>query len=704
MSTQRRHSRPKARIPRFILLPAALLSLLVLGWTKHQPEAASAAISGDQLIYGDSLLNGWQDYGWATINYHNSQPTHSGGASISVRAAAWQALDIHHAEMDSAPFSALSFWISGGAVGGQRLQVQGLLNGKAQPAIALAPLRRNAWQRISLPLSSLGVVDRTDFDGFWIQDTTGAGQPVFYVDDISLIGRPAPNLVAVTVDASGGGRTVDPRLFGINTGMWYSDLNAPDTVAALNDMGNRALRFPGGSLSDQYDWATNRTLGDNNPWVSAMADFAALVEKTHSAAFITVNYGSGTAQEAAALVAWANASPSNTMLLGTDSKGVNWATAGYWAALRAAAPHKVDDGLNFLRAGRSAPLHFQYWEIGNETYGSWEQDDHARRHDPFTYAGIAAQYMQLMRRIDPSIQIGVSVTEGEDGFATYSDHPATNPRTGKSHNGWTPVLLANLKKLGVMPDFVIEHYYAQNPGEESDAGLLQSAKIWSTIVPGLRGQLNDYLGPALAARIQIDCTENNSVAANPGKQTTSLVNGLYLADSIGEAMQTELHALLWWDLRDGDLLKHNNDSTALYGWRENGSYNVLASATDYYPTFYARELLTHFAVGGDSVVKAKSDYDLLDAFAVRRTDHSLTVLLINKNPANPLNGTITLAGFRAGPTAAVYSYGMAQDTAARTGGGSHDIATTTITVKGAAPTFTIPPYTMEVIVFHSAVS
>jgi hypothetical protein len=686
------------------MLLVAMLPLLVIGWSTQQPKPVSAAASGDQTIYDDSLLNGWQDYGWATINYHNAQPIHSGGASISVREAPWQGLSIHHDAMDSTPYSALSFWISGGGVGGQRLQVQGLLNGKAQPAVGLAPLSKNQWQRITLPLSSLGVAHRTDFDGFWIIDATGASQPVFYVDDIALSGVPSPSVVAVNIDASDRIRTVDSRLFGINTGMWYSNLNAPDTISALNRMGNRAIRFPGGDLSEQYDWATNRTIGDNDPWVATMADFASLVEKTHSTAYITVNYGSGTAQEAAALVAWANASPNNSTPLGTDSKGVNWATAGHWAALRAAAPLKVDDGLNFLRAGHIAPLHFEYWEIGNETYGSWEHDDHPRPHDPFTYAGIAAQYMRLMRQIDPSIQIGVSVTEGEDGFATYTDHPATNPRTGKSHNGWTPVLLSTLKKLGARPDFVIEHYYAQNAGTESDAGLLQSAKKWSTIVSGLRTQLNDYLGAAVAAKVEIDCTENNSVSGNPGKQTTSLVNGLFLADSIGDAMQTELRSLLWWDLRDGDLLKNNNNSAALYGWRENGSYNVVASATDYYPTFYARELLTHFAAGGDSVVRAGSDYDLLDAFAVRRSNHGLTVLLINKSPAGTFHGTITLTGFRAAPSAILYSYGETQDTAAQTGVGSHDIATTTITINGTAPTFTIPPYTMEVVVLRPAVS
>ena len=53
--------------------------------------------------------------------------------------------------------------------------------------------------------------------------------------------------------------------------------------------------------------------------------------------------------------------------------------AGYWASLRAATPLATDDGLNFLRLGRSAPFGIQYFEVGNEVYGSWETDEHAAR-------------------------------------------------------------------------------------------------------------------------------------------------------------------------------------------------------------------------------------------------------------------------------------------------------------------------------------
>ena len=93
--------------------------------------------------------------------------------------------------------------------------------------------------------------------------------------------------------------------------------------------------------------------------------------------FTTVNYGTGSTNEAAAWVAYANGSTTNTLSLGVDQFGTNWQTVGYWASLRAAAPLGQDDGKNFLRISRAAPLGFKYWEIGNECYGTWETDSNA---------------------------------------------------------------------------------------------------------------------------------------------------------------------------------------------------------------------------------------------------------------------------------------------------------------------------------------
>src|SRR5947208_5014370 len=81
----------------------------------------------DQSIYADSLLNGWQNYGWATLNYSNPSPVHSGTASISVNATAYQALYLHHEAFDTGLYTNLTFWIHRGSTGGPLLKVQALL-------------------------------------------------------------------------------------------------------------------------------------------------------------------------------------------------------------------------------------------------------------------------------------------------------------------------------------------------------------------------------------------------------------------------------------------------------------------------------------------------------------------------------------------------------------------------------------------------
>src|SRR5262249_27892336 len=178
----------------------------------------------DVSVYGDSLLNGWQNWSWATVNTANTQPVHSGSDSISVGAGAWQALYAAHGGLNTSGFNNLVFWINGGASGGQRFQIAALLNGQAQAAVALAPLPTNSWKQITLSLASLGVANRPDFTGFWIQDSTGTTQPTFYLDDISLTAVPVPAAVNVTINAGSVVRTVDARHFGVNAAVWDSQL------------------------------------------------------------------------------------------------------------------------------------------------------------------------------------------------------------------------------------------------------------------------------------------------------------------------------------------------------------------------------------------------------------------------------------------------------------------------------------------------
>ena len=688
------------RFPGFGFRIAALVVALTLAsarWTFAQ---------GDLPVYTDQLVNGFQDWGWATRNYASTTYVHTGSSSISVTMAnAWDGLQIYHPDLDDTLYTSISFWVHGGAVGGQALQVYGLLhvgstnNWSSGPRYSLSALNLN-WQPFTVPLSALGVANHSNFTGFVIQDRLGAPQPTFYVDDIRLNAAAPPSLVHLTADARQTLRTADRRWFGLNTAVWDGNLDTPQTIALLKNMGCLALRFPGGSSSDEYHWAWNRSLTNTWTWSQSTAGFAHVATNLGAQVIMTANYGTGSTNEAAAWVAWANGAATNTQILGTNAAGTNWLTIGYWASLRAAAPLAHDDGRNFLRISRPAPLGFQYWEIGNENYGTWETDSNAIPNDPFTYAQRTRDFIALMKAADPSIKIGVVLTPGEDSFANYTSHPALNARTGQTHNGWTPVLLATLKGLGVTPDFGIHHRYAQNPPAENDAVLLQSSSSWPADAADLRQQLTDYLGSS-GAGVELVCTENNSVSYNPGKQTTSLVDGLFLADSLGQLMKTEFNGLVWWDLRNGQS-PNNNNSASLYGWRLYGDYGVVSGLTNTYPTYYTTRLLQHFARPGDTILAATSDYPLVSAYAARRRDGALTLLVINKDPLNTLPGQVALANFLSYSNVTVYSYGIPQDNAAQTGIGSPDLAQTNVTATTTGVTYNFPPYSATVFAFGPA--
>jgi hypothetical protein len=292
------------------------------------------------------------------------------------------------------------------------------------------------------------------------------------------------------------------------------------------------------------------------------------------------------------------------------------------------------------------------------------------------------------------------VTPGEDSYANNTSHPVVNPRTGQTHYGWTPVLLATLTSLGVTPDFLIHHRYAQNPGGEDDAGLLQSSTGWASDAANLRQQITDYVG-SNGTNIELVCTENNSVSSNPGKQTTSLVNGLFMADSLAELMQTEFNGLFWWNLRNGSTNTTGNNSSALYGWRLYGDYGVL-EGTDFYPPYYTAKLMQDFVQAGDTVISATSDYSLLSTYAARRLDGSLTILTINKSPSNTATGQVAVVGFTPASGGAVYSYGIPQDNAAETGIGSPDVAQTNYYGAGTNFSYAFPPYSATVLVLSPA--
>lgn len=164
--------------------------------------------------------------------------------------------------------------------------------------------------------------------------------------------------VAVTVTGDFG-KTVTGKIndgiFGINVALWDGDMLKPKTAEYVKPVKHGVLRYPGGLRADEDHW---KEVVDHKDWMVDTDEYLEFCKKTGNEAMITVNYGRGTPEEAAAWVKYVN----------------------------------VDNDYNV-----------RYWEIGNELYGDW----HPQHCTADEYGKRAAEYIRQMKAVDPDILVTV---------------------------------------------------------------------------------------------------------------------------------------------------------------------------------------------------------------------------------------------------------------------------------------------------------
>lgn len=441
-----------------------------------------------------------------------------------------------------------------------------------------------------------------------------------------------PSTVTVTVNEASRLARVPMTALGVNTAVWDGDLMDSAIPGLLRNLHATMLRYPGGSTSDVYNWETNTAPGSYAFPQNNFTNFMGLVRKAGAQPIITVNGGTGTAALAAAWVKDANV---------THHYGV------------------------------------RYWEIGNELYGPWEAGNFAN--DPAGYAEKASTYIQAMKAVDPSIQIGVDLIAP----GTYS-HSAE----------WNTTVLGTLAKLGTLPDFVIVHWYAQNPGGENDRALLASTEQIGTMMSTLRQQLSPY-GKSLPVFV----TETNSVSSNPGRQTTSLTNALFLANDILDWLQSGASNVDWWALHNGATA--GNSASTLYGTTNYGDYGLLSNGSSVngyneppvntpFPDYYGYEMLGPLAQPGATLVATGSSNTMVTAHASRMPNGDLSVMLVNRNPNSSYQVNINLEGFhQAGPVTEI-TYGEGS------------VAPQTTNLPPGSRSVVVQPYSLTDLILHGA--
>jgi alpha-N-arabinofuranosidase len=223
----------------------------------------------------------------------------------------------------------------------------------------------------------------------------------------------AAETVALSIDVSKPGAKIDRNIFGqfaehlghgVYEGVWVGpDSPIPNTrgirndvVAALKALRVPNVRWPGGCFADEYHWrkgiGPQRAVTLNPNWGGVTEsnafgthEFMDFLEQIGSEAFISLNVGSGTPQEAAEWLEYLTAAQPTTL-----------------AKERAANGHP-------------APYKIAYLGIGNE---SW---DCGGNMTPDDYLGQLKVYSRFVRNFNPAQQqdpqrmLKIAVGPGGDG-------------------------------------------------------------------------------------------------------------------------------------------------------------------------------------------------------------------------------------------------------------------------------------------------
>ncbi|MGA2654307.1 MAG: hypothetical protein ABSF28_27620, partial [Terracidiphilus sp.] len=437
------------------------------------------------------------------------------------------------------------------------------------------------------------------------------------------------SVATVTVTAPTTPLAVTDQLRGLNMAVW-NDTTLADAVTPFETTGIKAVRWPGGSTSDVYHWeGTNSnpsspTLCDNG-YASPNATFANFVNDLAIPAdldiALTANYGSDEA----------------------CTGGGDPAEAAAWVA-------------NALTLGVTV----SHMTVGNEEYGHWEYDLHTAKWDPTTYAAAVGTstsngYYEQIKAASPSTLVGVDV---DANAPAYDDSTA----------GWDAYVLANSQY-----DFVEYHYYAQNPGNESDTYLVMSA------AQGLTTGINTIkaeLATAGNPDTPIYVGEMGSVSSDPGNQTWSITQGLYAGQLLGEMMNDGVSRATWWIGFGNCNGTSGNVSSSFYGWQDFGAYNIFSDGSadsdcpgagplgTLSPTAEAYLLFSNVAVNGETVLTATVGGDTADvrAYAATATHLSATgtaLVLFNLNEAASSQVTVTLPTETNSPGVTVITYDKA---------------------------------------------
>ncbi len=445
----------------------------------------------------------------------------------------------------------------------------------------------------------------------------------------------APLQATVAVNAGRILRPIPPSLFGTNI-EWRWNANLlwqekqrrvdPDLLRLTRDLGVTLIRFPGGVYSDFYHWKQGVGPMDRRPLVLhepgkddksrplfGTDEALGFAQAVGAELLITVNVGTGTAQEAADWVRYINAH------------------------------------------GRRV----RYWEVGNEVY----INDHtpisrADTMSPETYARKFLEFSAAMRAADPGISIGAigGLNRGRYSTVSYPD--------------WDRIVL---QRAGPAIDFFSVHdaYAPLIYQDGQDLRTVYRAMLAAPVA--IRKNLDAVAAeiranaPSRADHIQLAVTEwgpafQFDFRTSYADHSKTLGSALFAASALKTFLeQPQTTIANFWLLNDVSFLGWIGSSNSRFPpeplWTPTPRYYAFQLFTKHFgarlvetqvqsPTFNSE------TAGLIDAIQNAPDLDVVSSLSA--DGRTLYLIAINKSFDSPVEASISLRGFSPSPKAAAW--------------------------------------------------
>ena len=403
---------------------------------------------------------------------------------------------------------------------------------------------------------------------------------------LSLLPFTAMAQTTVTVNAATTLVTIPGQIYGNNMSCYNSSNNGSDStyVTDMQISGCRNIRSPGGSYADIVNW---NDITCQQSYYATTPQFVSFLQA----------FG------------------------GTMQPIVNF--SGYWCYTQysdPSAPVSLAEAWVTWNMSNAGSAKATYWEIGNESYGTWEQGGGI---SGTTYGQQFAQYYTGMKAIDSTIKIGAVAVPSS---TQYGD--------------WTPEMLAACKTAGTIPDFLIIHNYPEGvtgTGATYDAQTLNSLFLPSFQKTALDSAVSTNLGSSYVGQVKYMMTEYSS-SLGPSVQTVEYLNAMFVSQWIMECAKNGWAGANLWAAKNGASGAGGPD------------YGFLDANTDApHPDYYVFPLLTG-KFGTQMVSCSSSAAPTVRAYAAFDASSDLTLFLANNSPTAAMTATINISGFYPQPS------------------------------------------------------